>query len=135
MALGSRRGGPSQVPEVNLVPMMDVLMSVLTFFIIISMNLTSEQIRSVDLPSVQGEGEEDTDAPFVVGLNAEGRILLADQVVDEATLSEELGVYLAQNPSGYVRLKADRNLDYDDISGLLLTIRDIGGGRVSLAVE
>ena len=130
-----RRNQPSEVPEVNLVPMMDVLMSVLTFFIIISMNLTSEQIRSVDLPSIQGEGEEATDGPFVVGLSAEGQILLADEVVTEAPLSEQLSVYLAENPSGYVRLKADRNLDYDDISGLLLTIRDIGGGRVSLAVE
>ena len=130
-----RQSRLSQVPEVNLVPMMDVLMSVLTFFIIISMNLTSEQIRSVNLPSLQGEGEEDTDTPFLVGLDAEGRILLADEVVTEAALNQALGVYLAENPSGYVRLKADRALDYDDISTLLLTIRDIGGGRVSLAVE
>ncbi|MEM1311403.1 MAG: biopolymer transporter ExbD, partial [Cyanobacteria bacterium P01_H01_bin.153] len=35
-----RRSSDSKIPEVNLVPMMDVLMTVLTFFIIISMSLT-----------------------------------------------------------------------------------------------
>ncbi len=133
--MGFRQNRPPEVPEVNLVPMMDVLMSVLTFFIIISMNLTSEDIRSVELPTVSGRGEEDTGAPFVVGLDADGRILRVDEVVSEAELSESLGAYLAENPEGYVRLKADRDLDYADISQLLLTIRDIGGGRVSLAVE
>ncbi|MEM6424137.1 MAG: biopolymer transporter ExbD, partial [Cyanobacteria bacterium P01_D01_bin.128] len=41
----SRKQRPaSRVPEVNLVPMMDVLMTVLTFFIIISMSLTGQQL-------------------------------------------------------------------------------------------
>ncbi|NEQ55108.1 MAG: biopolymer transporter ExbD, partial [Leptolyngbya sp. SIO3F4] len=38
------------VPEVNLVPMMDVLMTVLTFFVIISMELSGVQIFGVSLP-------------------------------------------------------------------------------------
>ncbi|MGF1515993.1 MAG: ExbD/TolR family protein [Elainellaceae cyanobacterium] len=133
--MGFKRERASEVPEVNLVPMMDVLMSVLTFFIIISMNLTSEQLQSVELPPLQEGGEADVGEPFLVGLDETGQILLADEVVDEAQLSDRLVGYLAENPEGYVRIKADRELDYDQVSALLLTIRDIGGGRVSLAVE
>ncbi|MBE9069935.1 biopolymer transporter ExbD, partial [Leptolyngbya cf. ectocarpi LEGE 11479] len=40
----------SGIPEVNLVPMMDVLMTVLTFFVIISMELSGVQIFGVSLP-------------------------------------------------------------------------------------
>ncbi|MGF1535872.1 MAG: ExbD/TolR family protein [Elainellaceae cyanobacterium] len=130
-----KRDRPSDVPEVNLVPMMDVLMSVLTFFIIISMNLTSEQLQSVELPPLQEGGEEDTGEPFLVGLDATGEVLLEDEVVDDAQLGDRITAYLAENPEGYIRIKADRELDYDEVSDLLLTIRDLGGGRVSLAVE
>ncbi|NEQ28726.1 MAG: biopolymer transporter ExbD, partial [Microcoleus sp. SIO2G3] len=31
------------MPEINLVPMMDVIMTILTFFIIVSMTLTNQQ--------------------------------------------------------------------------------------------
>lgn len=55
MRFKNRQPG-SQIPEVNLVPMMDVLMTVLTFFIIVSMGLTGQQIVNVRLPqSVDGE--------------------------------------------------------------------------------
>jgi biopolymer transport protein ExbD len=47
----------SQMPDVNLVPMMDVIMTILTFFIIVSMTLTAEQgAVNVTLPSTGGAG-------------------------------------------------------------------------------
>lgn len=129
----------SSMPEVNLVPMMDVLMTVLTFFIIISMSLTSQTILSVRAPDADAEGidppEEETVQPFVIGLNTEGEILIADEPVDETVLAEQMGQYYTQNPNGYIRLKADRELDYDRVAETLMILRDLGGGRVTLAVE
>ena len=49
----------SKIPQVNLVPMMDVLMTVLVFFVIISMSLSGIKIFGVSLPqSVTGADEE-----------------------------------------------------------------------------
>ncbi|NEQ97601.1 MAG: biopolymer transporter ExbD [Cyanothece sp. SIO2G6] len=138
MPMRSRRQTASQIPEVNLVPLMDVLMSVLTFFIIISMNLSSQNILSVDAPSpddTTGTEQEDGVEPFVIGLNVQGEALLADQPVDQATLVQEVRSYLADHPDGYVRLKADKELDYQEVTRFLTVLRNIGSGRVSLAVE
>ena len=139
MATRKRRQRESTVPEVNLVPMMDVLMTVLTFFIIISMNLTSQTILSVETPEANGEnGDEtqvDTIEPFVVGLNADGEILISDEPVDQSILREQMQAYYADNPEGYIRIKADRNLEYRDVNQFLITLRNLGGGRVSLAYE
>lgn len=138
----SRRRRPSsQIPEVNLVPMMDVLMTVLTFFIIISMSLTGQQLLGVNLPqSVEGATPQtDPEAipveTLIVGLDGDGTILLEDETVTFMQLTRRLQTYFASNPEGKVILKADRQLSYREVAQFLTQLRDIGGNRVSLAVE
>jgi biopolymer transport protein ExbD len=136
-----RRSAESQVPEVNLIPMMDVLMTVLTFFIIISMGLTGQQLLNVRLPeSVPGDGavEEPQVAQadaLVVGLDKDGNLILDSQPTSFNQLSQRVRTYFAQNPNGKLVLKADRELTYSEVAGLLTDLRAIGGNRVSLAVE
>lgn len=135
------RNRGSQLPEVNLVPMMDVLMTVLTFFIIISMTLRGQQLSNVQLPQTNdagGEGStavDDEKATLVVGLSPEKEILLDGQPVTSAQLSQRMRDFLLENPEGTVLLKADRGLTFSDVSSVLKTMRDVGGNRVSLAFD
>ena len=126
------------MPEINLVPMMDVLMTVLTFFIIISMTLTGQQMMNVDLPSA-GEGvTEDVGSevpPLIVGLNQQKQTLIENQPTTDAQLGQQIQAYLQENPEGSVLLKADQGLVYEDVAELLEKMRDYGGDRVSLAIE
>lgn len=135
-----RRQVNSQIPEVNLVPMMDVLMTVLTFFIIISMSLTGQQIANLRLPqSVAGEDSPEAQIvdidTLVVGLDRDGQLVLDNQVTTFAQVSQQVRAYFAQNPNGKLVVKADRDLSYSEVAGLLTDLRAIGGNRVSLAVE
>ena len=137
----TRHRRPSRVPEVNLVPMMDVLMTVLIFFVIISMGLTGVQINGVTLPkSVNSANEvitekDDESAPLTIGLTTEKELILDGEVVQVRALAPVVKAYFTDNPDGSLMLKADRNLPYDDIAELLSELRKIGGRRVSLAVE
>jgi biopolymer transport protein ExbD len=128
----------SQLPEVNLVPMMDVLMTVLTFFIIVSMTLTGQQIFNLNLPQTSGAGADGEAAKretLVVGLDADRQTVIDNQPVNPNQLAQEMQQFLSENPDGVVLLKADRELTYDAVAELLKTMRDIGGDRVSLAIE
>ncbi len=137
----TRRRPPSRIPEVNLVPMMDVLMTVLIFFVVISMGLTGVQINGVTLPrSVSNTDEITTDKseeskPFIVGLTAQKELILDGEAIELRNLGPRLKTYFQENPDGSIMLKADRTLPYDDIANLLDELRGIGGRRVSLAVE
>ena len=137
----TRHRRPSRIPEVNLVPMMDVLMTVLIFFVVISMGLTGVQINGVTLPrSVNSTDEAITDSadesqPFVIGLTAKKELVLNGEIVQLRNLSPRLRSYFQENPDGTILLKADRTLPYDDIADLLDELRGSGGRRVSLAVE
>ena len=125
------------MPEVNLVPMMDVILTVLTFFIIVSMTLTNRQNAvNITLPSAgNGVSEQKTPDPLVVSLNPQGQLYLGNQPISETQLVQPMQAYLQKNPNGAVILNADHKLPYEKIVQLIGKMRDIGGDRVSLAIE
>lgn len=135
----SRRTRPQGLPEVNLVPMLDVLMTVLTFFIIISMTLTGQQIPNVSLP-MGGDASEATETnpdaePLVIGLTNQGQLMIDSQQVSSSEMTQLAQTYLAQHPEGTVILKADESLPYRDVLIVLRSLRDIGGDRVGMATQ
>jgi biopolymer transport protein ExbD len=137
MGLKMRRP-TSKIPEVNLVPMMDVLMTVLTFFVIISMSLSGIKIFGVTLPqAVPGTDEEVVERaePLVIGLRGDGLIVLDNESINDDQLVAAIRTYFGDNPEGFLMLQADRNLPYRDVSQMLAKLRSMGGKRVSLAVD
>jgi biopolymer transport protein ExbD len=127
----------SQMPELNLVPMMDVIMTILTFFIIISMTLTNKQNAvNVTLPSASsGLSEQKAPDPLVVSIDSQGNLFLEKDPVTEVQLVQPMQAYLQKNPQGAVVLNADRKLPYEKVVQVLGKMRDIGGDRVSLAIN
>jgi len=115
--------------------MLDVLMSVLTFFIITSMMLTGERLSNIELPGAGGGVQQEAIDPLEIGLNQQGEIVIANRTVSEEELAETMQAYLAKNPQGQVILKADRELPYEQILQLLKKMGAIGGRRVSLAIQ
>lgn len=131
-----RQQRPGQLLEVNLVPMLDVLMVVLTFFIIVSMTLTTQQGLEVQLPSNTNEPAPEAEPEFaLVRLNAEGEILFADQPITEEQLTAQVKAFLEANPKGFVVMQADEKLPYEQVVTLLGEMKQVGGERVSLAIE
>ncbi|GAB4382913.1 MAG: hypothetical protein Kow00121_43860 [Elainellaceae cyanobacterium] len=116
-------------------------MTVLTFFIIISMTLRGQQLANVTLPEADRADNAEAAADvteqetLVVGLNAAGEILLENQPASVEQLTQQMQDFLGENPTGVVLLKADRGLTFSEVNNLLKTMRDIGGQQVSLAFD
>ncbi len=117
--------------------MLDVLMTVLTFFVIISMTMTGQTVLNVALPETENQtNAEPTDADyFVVGLNLQGEILINNQPVTPEELGDRFRDYLTENPDGAAILKADRELSYEEVTPVLQIMRDAGGVNVLLGIE
>ncbi|MBW4481613.1 MAG: biopolymer transporter ExbD [Tildeniella torsiva UHER 1998/13D] len=131
------RQNHSKPPEINLIPMMDVLMTVLTFFIIISMTLGSEKLIDVQLPAEQPDNAPATlpAEPFIVELTGENQVQLNGQPTDVETLKGQMTAYLARNPENTVFLLPSQDLPYEQVMQFLGEMRAVGGNRVSLAIE
>jgi biopolymer transport protein ExbD len=134
----------SQMPEVNLIPMMDVIMTILTFFIIVSMTLTnSTGSVKVQLPG-SGQGtssstDEKVD-PQIIKIDAQGKLYLVGSGSQETAVTLEqvepiVRTYLQQNAKGVVLINADRTLPYDNVIQVLMKLKTVGGDRVSLGVR
>jgi biopolymer transport protein ExbD len=138
----SRRNHPTPMAEVNLIPMMDVLMAVLTFFIVISMTLsTGQNVIGVNLPRTDKgaakSSAQDAKAPepLMVGMNKQGQIMIQNKTVEPSQLDAQLQAYFQKSPEGVVVFQADKTLTYEKLSKVLGQIRAIGGDRVALAVD
>ncbi|MER3434942.1 MAG: biopolymer transporter ExbD [Leptolyngbya sp. ERB_1_1] len=126
----------SQMPEINLIPMMDVIMTILTFFIIVSMTLTNFQSVDATLPSSEkGVSKETPVDPLIIGVTKAGQVEINNGAVTETQMGEQVVSYFQKNPKGTVILKADKSLPYERVVKTLGVLRDVGGDRVSLAIE
>jgi len=123
------------IPTIDLTPMLNVMMATLAFFVLISMTLTNEQGVDIQLP-VQNNAvpQQNTPEPLLVELN-EQQILLDKQQVTKQQLLQQMQVYLQQNPQGSVLLQPDSELPYESVMQLLGEMRDLGGDRISLAID
>ncbi|NJN86623.1 MAG: biopolymer transporter ExbD [Leptolyngbyaceae cyanobacterium SL_7_1] len=124
------------MPEVNLVPMIDVLMSVLIFFIVVSMTLTLEEKVDVELPSNAASATQAPPVPpLIVKLDGQGQALVNNQPFTEVEVGSQVESYLSSNEEGSVVLQADPLLPYEQVVQTLADLKEIGGGNVSLAID
>ena len=136
MGLRNRRRAANPVSEPNLVPMMDVVVTILIFFVLASMAPKAKMIKNVALPSAdKGKIEETLPDPLVIGINKQGQTMVDNQQVDDLAMGQKVVEYLNKNVKGSVVLKADKGLQYDQVVKKLGVLRDVGGDRVSLALE
>lgn len=126
----------TEMPEVNLIPMMDVLMAILTFFIIISMTMSNQRALNIVLPSSKaGATDQKAPDPLNIGVDAKGQLSIAKRTVNQDEMAQAVKSYLEKNQKGAVVLNADRELPYKQVIKVLGTMQGIGGDRVSLAIE
>lgn len=124
----------SVIPTIDLTPMLNVMMATLAFFVLVSMTLTNEQGVNIQLP-VQDNTISLENAPPLLVEFKEKQILLDQQQVTKQQLLQQMRVYLQQNPQGSVLLQPDTELPYELVVQLLGEMRDVGGDRVSLAID
>jgi biopolymer transport protein ExbD len=129
----------SQTPEVNLVPMMDVVMTILTFFIIVSMTLTAYRAKNTALPE-QKPNAAALPEPLLVELDLQGRMNLKrgtdvlGQNQDENQVFQQVRSYLSQYPTGSVLLKPKGQVPYDVVVKMHDTLSQEHPDKVALAV-
>ncbi len=129
----------TDIPTIDLIPMLTVMMGVLAFFVVVSVSLSSEQLIQVDLPPEQAnDASSDANAsqePFIVEIDATGQLLLNAAPVEAEPLAAQMETYLARNPDKIIYLVPNRQLPYQDVMKFLGEMRAVGGDRVSLALE
>ncbi len=129
---------PTEEVQIQIIPLIDVVFCILTFFILASLQFTRQQSINIDLPqantaspSVPAQGERQI---LPVTIDAFGQIYVEKDAIERQQLGDILKNYLAQNPRGTLVLYASRSATYNDVIEILDLLRQVGGDRVSLAI-
>lgn len=133
----------SEIPEVDVLPMLNILMGVLAFFVVVSLSLSGSQSSGVKLPGSGGpdggndvfSGEASKIRPLAVGLSERGEIFLEGEPIELAALAPAIKQYFAENPEGSVILQADKDLKFEEIKRVLEPLKGVGSDRIGLAYE
>ncbi|OYQ66958.1 hypothetical protein B9G53_02740 [Pseudanabaena sp. SR411] len=129
--------------EINLTALLDVVFSILAFFILLSAALTVPSRIGVDLPisdrSSQGDsnsGELQPEDVFVITLDPAGQMLKDGKLIPPQQLAQEITRFLAASARGVVVLSADDStVSYQIVINRLSELRAIAGNRVAIATS
>ncbi|MGB3201380.1 MAG: biopolymer transporter ExbD [Nodosilinea sp.] len=129
---------PSQDVRLEIIPLIDVIFCILTFFILAAVGLTRQQAIDLDLPTAQtgqplpGQVGEGADRLYV-SVDGLGQVYLDQQPVTLDLLTDVLLQFNQVNPGGLIVLYAARDARYEDVVAVLDQLRAVGGDRVALA--
>ncbi len=123
---------PSDEGRIELLPLIDVVFCILTFFILAALQLTRQQAITVDLPKAS-TGETQMQKMLIVGIDDQGRTYINQQVLSSSQLDKQLKRFQRWNPSGLMVLYAPKDAKYNDVVQVLDQMRAVGGNRVALA--
>lgn len=132
--LGSeRRRRRSPMSEINVTPMVDVMLVLLIIFMVTAPLLTAGV--QVDLPESKAAALEQDQEPVSITIDASGAVFIDDQPVAAAALGERLRQIAAgshQEGGPRIYLRADRGLDYGRVMAVMGEINRAGLRRMAL---
>ena len=131
-------------PVVNLIPMIDVLMTILIFFVILTMVMGNQKKIDVALPQDLSESASPAPSvdpsqlppdPLVIVVNPEGQLTIRDQVIADDAAYEAAKAQLAKHPQAVVILTGDKEAPYSKILNTMQQLQLFDDKRITLALE
>lgn len=118
--------------NIEILPLIDVIFCILTFFILAAVNFSRQQAISLDLPQAKTGAPQMQDI-LIVTIDDLGELYVDQNQVDRGDLAWEIKKYRQSNPDGLMTLYAAKNSTYREVVQILDILREVGGNRVALA--
>lgn len=120
--------------DINVTPMVDVMLVLLVIFMVTAPLLTAGV--SVNLPKAKAKAISQQDnKPLEISLDAKGNIYIADIRMTPEELNEKLRGVAAESPDLRVYIRADQRLDYGKVMGVMAAVNMAGFTKIALVTD
>ena len=133
MALDSQGSSGSSMSQINVTPLVDVMLVLLVIFMVTAPIL--QQGVSVELPRAELGPLTGDEPPLVVSLTEGGSLYLNDDNVTRESLIEELRTVAESSPEKPIYVRADESLPYGEVVSVMAAIHEAGIRRVGMVTE
>ena len=119
--------------EINVTPMVDVMLVLLVIFMITAPLLTVGV--PLDLPKSRATTLTAPKQPIIISLNREGEVFIGDERIAADDLEPRLAALAVEDPSRIVYVRSDRTNTYAQLMDTLGLVNHAGFSKVSLVAE
>jgi biopolymer transport protein ExbD len=132
-----QRGLRKDDPEINLIPLIDVLLVILIFLMVTTTYARFAELQ-INLPEAQGESAKETPAQINVNVDASGNYHVNDAGVPEAAvdaLASALTRAAGSQKDPVVVISADARATHQSVIRIMDAARRVGFNRVTFVTQ
>jgi biopolymer transport protein TolR len=135
MAFGrlERSSRPSPMSDINMTPLIDVMLVLLVIFMITAPLMSSS--LKLELPKADAAQPNDAPQFISVALDPQGQLFFGDEALDSAAFAARVLETARKNPKTEVQLRADKGVPYGRVAELIGVVQKAGLNRIGFVTE
>lgn len=122
-------------PSVIIIPMIDIMLFLLVFFMISTIYMVQVNTMQITLPSVVNAKTETKSNIISVTIDKDGHVFYDMEKQPTVEIIGAVKKTIAENPDSIFIIRADRNVNYFYVTDTIDSIKSAGGVHISLAAE
>ncbi|MEJ8853823.1 biopolymer transporter ExbD [Variovorax robiniae] len=133
MAFGTQDEPDEVMNEINMTPLVDVMLVLLIIFII-TVPVMKHAV-AIDLPRASSERELTKPENIVFSIKADGSYYWNDQPVSDADLGPRLAAEAAKEPQPELHIRGDKDVRYERVAKAMSAAREAGVRKIGFITE
>ena len=121
------------VAEINVTPMVDVMLVLLIIFMVTSPLMVAGV--SVDLPETSAAAVSGQDEPLSVTIDLEGNVYIQESKIEKQDLIAKLQAVTERKKDTRIFIRGDENIDYGKVMEVVGMINAAGFSKVALLTD
>ena len=133
MAFGTQDEPDEVMNEINMTPLVDVMLVLLIVFII-TIPVMKHAVN-IDLPRATNLQQDQKPETMRLSVDASGAYFLNENRVDDAALAKLLKVQAAKNPQPDLHIRGDKNVRYERVAQAMAAAQQAGVKKIGFITE
>jgi biopolymer transport protein TolR len=133
MAMTGGGGGNAPMSEINITPLVDVMLVLLIIFMITAPMMTKGV--EIDLPKAKAVPMDVDESKLMLIIDSERRVFLGETEIPHARLEDALTNNVRLQREGELYLKADRSLPYGFVVQVMAIIKRAGVPKLGMVTD
>jgi len=122
------------IPQINILPMIDIIFVILSFFIISSLYLVRLETIPVNLPNAETSNQEKNKV-IVITLDLQDRIFIDEKLLDISLIKNEILSKIKNTENRKVIIRADKDVKYGKVISIIDILREVDNIKIGVSTE
>jgi len=133
MAFGTQDDSDEVMNEINMTPMVDIMLVLLIIFII-TVPVMKHSVN-IDLPRASNEAQNIKPETIRLSVDAQGAYFIDDAQISDADLPARLTAAAALNPQPDLHIRGDKNVRYERVAQAMAAAQQAGLRKIGFITE